>query len=368
MDEFFSSDSSTLVDNDASTRYDSPQLVATIKVTDDEILQQQTPPCTQAPDFDKTPTNVTPIASSSLSNLPSPLLCPRRAFLASLILASKFNQDRCYSNRAWAKLSGLPAREIGRCERALGDALDWRLWVGKKQPSRSLSRCQSEGGLLGMESKVRPARSSFTPLPLPPLPSIVAHTSTSKLSGGLRRTRTAPAIDLLPPPPPSLRFSAPEPALLLTSSQHPSSSFTAPYSPISPVPSLSHSPSSTESSGGDQTIQIVSYFDDPSFTCLSTLPSANPSSNLNHSWSWSATPLPKKSQSMLVIDPEIENFLSKAMMDGVTGSGGTIPEPMVGVVQDGLSTVGGGYCGQDEGFSTHNGTNPGMVWDHSLVY
>ncbi|KAJ7578618.1 hypothetical protein C8J56DRAFT_797215 [Mycena floridula] len=30
-------------------------------------------------------------------------------------------------SRAWAKLSGLPAREIGRCERAFGDALDWRL-------------------------------------------------------------------------------------------------------------------------------------------------------------------------------------------------------------------------------------------------
>jgi len=59
----------------------------------------------------------------ALPPLPSPLLCPRRTFLAALILASKFLQDRCYSNRAWAKLSGLPAREVGRCERALGDAL-----------------------------------------------------------------------------------------------------------------------------------------------------------------------------------------------------------------------------------------------------
>ena len=40
-------------------------------------------------------------------------------------------QDRSYSNRAWAKLAGLSPREISRCERALGDALDWRLWVGK---------------------------------------------------------------------------------------------------------------------------------------------------------------------------------------------------------------------------------------------
>ncbi|KAJ7264582.1 hypothetical protein C8J57DRAFT_1623258 [Mycena rebaudengoi] len=53
-----------------------------------------------------------------LTPLPSSLLCPRRASLASLILVSKLTQDKCHSNRAWAKLSGLPAREIGRCERA----------------------------------------------------------------------------------------------------------------------------------------------------------------------------------------------------------------------------------------------------------
>ncbi|EEB98355.1 hypothetical protein MPER_02150, partial [Moniliophthora perniciosa FA553] len=61
------------------------------------------------------------------------------AFLASLILASKFTQDKCYSTRAWAKLSGLPPREIGRCERALGDALEWRLWVGKSPSSQTVS-------------------------------------------------------------------------------------------------------------------------------------------------------------------------------------------------------------------------------------
>ena len=34
------------------------------------------------------------------------LLCPCRTFLASVILASKFWQDKCYSNHACAKLSG----------------------------------------------------------------------------------------------------------------------------------------------------------------------------------------------------------------------------------------------------------------------
>jgi hypothetical protein len=62
--------------------------------------------------------------------LPPPLLCSRRTFFASLILTSKFMQDRCYSNKAWAKLSGLPPHEIGRCEGALGNALEWCLWVG----------------------------------------------------------------------------------------------------------------------------------------------------------------------------------------------------------------------------------------------
>ena len=93
-----------------------------------------------------------------LPRLPSPLLCPRRTFLACLILASKFMQDRSYSNRAWAKLAGLPPREIGRCERALGEALEWRLWVGKGPASacapaisagahRAVTRCKSEANL-----------------------------------------------------------------------------------------------------------------------------------------------------------------------------------------------------------------------------
>jgi hypothetical protein len=78
----------------------------------------------------------------------------------SLILTSKFTQDRCYSNRAWAKLSGLPPLEIGRCERTLGDMLQWRLWVGKKMPTsqspangRAVVRCRSESDLLP-ESKL----------------------------------------------------------------------------------------------------------------------------------------------------------------------------------------------------------------------
>jgi len=89
----------------------------------------------------------------------SPLSCPRRTFLASLILASKFLQDRCYSNRAWAKLSGLSAREIGRCEKALGDALEWRLWVGKSG-SKPLVRSKTEHDIAALGA-LKGARRTF---------------------------------------------------------------------------------------------------------------------------------------------------------------------------------------------------------------
>lgn len=73
--------------------------------------------------------DVKPLSSS---DLPSPLLDPRRTFIASLILARKFTHDKCHSNLPWAKLVSLPPREIGRCERALADALGWHLWVGNE--------------------------------------------------------------------------------------------------------------------------------------------------------------------------------------------------------------------------------------------
>ncbi|VDC04839.1 unnamed protein product [Peniophora sp. CBMAI 1063] len=85
---------------------------------------------------------------------PIPLLDPRRTFIAALVLASKFSQNKSYSNHAWTKLAGLPPREIGRCERALGYALGWRLWVGKAsaqiQQQRPLSRATTEPDLSAM--------------------------------------------------------------------------------------------------------------------------------------------------------------------------------------------------------------------------
>jgi PHO85 cyclin-5 len=57
------------------------------------------------------------------------LQCGRRMFLAALILASKYLQDRNYSARAWSKISGLNTQEINQNEMAFLLAVNWRLHI-----------------------------------------------------------------------------------------------------------------------------------------------------------------------------------------------------------------------------------------------
>ncbi|KAG9220724.1 hypothetical protein CCMSSC00406_0003823 [Pleurotus cornucopiae] len=246
--------------------------------------------------------------------LPSPLLCPRRAFLASLILASKFTQDKCYSNRAWAKLSGLAPREIGRCERALGDALDWRLWVGKvPQPApappaatRPVVRTRSDGAILFTAPKLDIVTPDASPTDLPP-------TRASQIISnhrGLRRCATLPAdanmngvSNWVNGANHIMHASAPSASIpdigdsmtnaWLWNEQTPMET-TAPreiedcvtQSPIPSTPPLTLSPSSTESSSGDRTIQM-SFLDDVcSFCDSNNAPGSGPTwSAVGEAWS-----------------------------------------------------------------------------------
>lgn len=57
------------------------------------------------------------------------LQCGRRMFLAALILASKYLQDRNYSARAWSKISGLNTQEINQNEVAFLLAVNWKLHI-----------------------------------------------------------------------------------------------------------------------------------------------------------------------------------------------------------------------------------------------
>lgn len=64
-----------------------------------------------------------------LARTRDPVLCGRRMFLAALICASKFLQDRTYSNKAWAKISSLPVHEINTNEKVFLDLLEYNLFV-----------------------------------------------------------------------------------------------------------------------------------------------------------------------------------------------------------------------------------------------
>ena len=187
----------------------------------------------------------------SLPPLPSPLLCPRRTFLASLILASKFMQDKCYSNRAWAKLAGLPAREIGRCERALGEALGWRLWVGKMPAYCMLPRSHSAGDI---------CRANYG--------NNFSSDAPSPAANVVRRSRTLPAHAL------SLSTAATQPVNPATSI---CTRLQGPWIPTpeatafeySPTPTLSASPATTDASSDslneERTVQMtfVDHVSDP---------------------------------------------------------------------------------------------------------
>ncbi|KAH0538076.1 hypothetical protein FGG08_005288 [Glutinoglossum americanum] len=59
------------------------------------------------------------------------LQCGRRMFLAALILASKYLQDRNYSARAWSKISGLNTQEINLNEMTFLSAVNWRLHISE---------------------------------------------------------------------------------------------------------------------------------------------------------------------------------------------------------------------------------------------
>ena len=55
--------------------------------------------------------------------------CGRRMFLAALILASKYLQDRNFSARAWSKISGLQTCEINSNESIFLSAVNWKLHI-----------------------------------------------------------------------------------------------------------------------------------------------------------------------------------------------------------------------------------------------
>ncbi|KAG0213514.1 hypothetical protein BGX28_004150 [Mortierella sp. GBA30] len=71
----------------------------------------------------------TSTSSSSSSQSNRIIYCGRRTFLAALMVASKYLQDRNYSNKAWAKISGLSIKEINANELIFLKLIDYSLFV-----------------------------------------------------------------------------------------------------------------------------------------------------------------------------------------------------------------------------------------------
>ena len=55
--------------------------------------------------------------------------CARRNFLSALVLASKYLQDRNFSNKAWSKISSVSVADINLREREFLEVVQWRLDV-----------------------------------------------------------------------------------------------------------------------------------------------------------------------------------------------------------------------------------------------
>lgn len=61
-----------------------------------------------------------------------PIQCPRRMFLAAIMLGWKYTQERSYSSRAWASMSGLHLKEINSNEVLFLIKIDWRLYIPRE--------------------------------------------------------------------------------------------------------------------------------------------------------------------------------------------------------------------------------------------
>lgn len=69
--------------------------------------------------------------------------CGRRMFLAALISAHKYLQDKTYKNSAWSKVSGLNVQEINHAEKVMLELLDYRLHVKKETFDQWMMMLQS---------------------------------------------------------------------------------------------------------------------------------------------------------------------------------------------------------------------------------
>jgi PHO85 cyclin-5 len=108
-----------------------------------------------------------------------PIACGRRMFLAAVIVASKYLQDRNYSNRAWAKISGLPVKEINANEFVFLNVCRYELYVGEALYKRwSLVLLNHVMAIVSVSTVAATSQTNFG-LNTPPLTPIISPTKMS---------------------------------------------------------------------------------------------------------------------------------------------------------------------------------------------
>lgn len=108
--------------------------------------------------------------------------CGRRMFLASLISAHKYLQDKTYKNSAWSKVSGLNVAEINHAEKVMLQLLDYRLYVKKDTYDQWILMLQTH-------LKVNPSNNTNTTT-TSPFASNTTTTSSSSLPFNINASHT----------------------------------------------------------------------------------------------------------------------------------------------------------------------------------
>jgi hypothetical protein len=105
--------------------------------------------------------------------------CGRRMFLAALISAHKYLQDKTYKNSAWSKVSGLNVQEINHAEKVMLQLLDYRLYVKKDTYDQWILMLQTHLKVNNPVSTMN--TNTTTPLAVntPAIPIITNHTAAA---------------------------------------------------------------------------------------------------------------------------------------------------------------------------------------------
>lgn len=130
-----------------------------------------------------------------------PLLCSRRIFLASIMVAAKFLQDKTFSNRAWSKITGLPVKELANVEREFLAGIQWDLNVKDDEwrawTARLASAKATKSSVLGSGHVGTPAVMNSFPLGACKA-SALASASASASGSSSRSSTPTPAAHLTP--------------------------------------------------------------------------------------------------------------------------------------------------------------------------